>query len=87
MSSSIVIFVLGMPNQGVKWWKSKEIGRGWLGDIQEFFGVLPQSLLLELSWAELDLLTELGLILSIGSRASPYILRRAQCTSQFCSSL
>ena len=69
--------MLGMPNQGLQWCKSKEIGRKWLSGIQEFFGVLPRSLLLELSWAESDLLTELGLILFIGSHASPYILRRA----------
>jgi hypothetical protein len=33
ISNSIVIFVLGMPNKGLQWWKLKEIGRGWLGDI------------------------------------------------------
>jgi hypothetical protein len=44
MSSSIMIFVLGIPNQGLQWWKSREIGKGSLSTILEFIGIVPQSL-------------------------------------------
>ena len=40
-SSSIMIFVLGMPNRGLQWWKSREIGRGSLSAILEFVGIVP----------------------------------------------
>jgi len=94
LSNSTVIFVLGVPNRGLQWWKSIEIGKGSLSATLEFVGVLPRSLGVgpnrfspsSLSWVR-SFLLEFGSVPSKGSYASLYILRRARCTCRFCSSL